>query len=199
MIVIGISGVARAGKDTLCNFLVEKFKEKNLVAKRYALADLLKEKMSFLIKGEFGINIFNCSDEEKLLIRPLMVAFGSAKRKQSSGKFWTDSLLQKIAKDSGSVHVAIITDIRYAEYPEDELVWLKQKLNGVLIHVEKFVEVGGEKIPVLPPNEDEMRNDPVIRQQAHFNLQWEDKSIPNSNADISAQNLFNHLCLALKI
>jgi hypothetical protein len=200
MIALGISGVARSGKDTLCAFLIKKFKEKGKVAKRYALADTLKEKLSFLIKGEFDIDVYNCTDEQKQLIRPLLVAFGAGKRKMSDGTYWTNHLAHQIIADmEKGVDIAIITDIRYAEYEKDELYWLRELLRGILIHVEKIIVKDGVRMIAPPPNEDEAKNDPIIKSQANIKLVWEDKSIPNSNADQVAEELFNSLCPILKI
>jgi len=43
--IIGVSGVARSGKDTLANNFVKIFKKIGIKAKRYALADELKREV----------------------------------------------------------------------------------------------------------------------------------------------------------
>ena len=65
VLVIGLCGVARSGKDTMCKFLIEEFEKAGLCAKKYALAEELKNEMSHFIFDKFGINVHTCEKEEK--------------------------------------------------------------------------------------------------------------------------------------
>jgi hypothetical protein len=168
MRVIGLSGVATSGKDLMCSLLVEAFEKQGKKAKRFALADELKLKLNDLLKKEFSIDIFSCSKEEKELVRPLLVSFGKIARERTQGKFWTDLLERKI-KESESIDYAIVTDVRYDEFEEDEVSWVIEKMNGVLVHISRL-ENG---IRVTPPNEDEARNDPRIEGKANFKVVWD--------------------------
>lgn len=167
MIYIGIGSAARVGKDSLGKFLIEKFASHGISAKRFALADSLKEKLDPFIQQEFGFSSFTENDNEKSIIRPILVAFGGAKRNETKGAFWTQILEDRINKDS-QCEVAIITDLRYAELgPMDEAFWLKRK-GGKLIHVTRLE--GGK--PLRYVNDDEARNDVVVKEMADFKLEW---------------------------
>lgn len=165
--VIGLSGVAGSGKDTLFTLL----NLRNPNTKRFALADILKEEISPFIKELYGIDIFNCSREEKNLLRPILVEHGKIRRTFTSGTYWTSKLTKSINEfiSLDPKNVAIITDIRYAEYEEDELFWLKKMLNGHLIHITMTLDKG-EKL--MPPNKEEERNDPVLKKNADIKIAW---------------------------
>ena len=68
--------------------------------------------------------------------------------------------------------INIITDIRYAEYPEDEYFWLKNKANGILIHVSRYDQVGEERKYIQPANPSEERNDHKVKKLSDFSLNW---------------------------
>ena len=68
--IIGISGVARSGKDTLANNFVKIFKHLGIKAKRYAFADELKREVKPFLKKHSGLDSFTQDDEVKKMIRP---------------------------------------------------------------------------------------------------------------------------------
>lgn len=167
--IIGISGVATAGKDTLYKILEKNLGILNIKTKRIALADQLKYDLTDFIKKYFDINIFSASAEEKKLIRSLMVSYGKIKRIQSLGKHWTNIAQREIDECINNDILPIITDIRYSEYKEDELFWLKQKNKGLLIHVTRIDDNGK---PIPPANIEERKNNPIIKKSADFKLKW---------------------------
>jgi len=167
--IIGISGVATAGKDTLYNLLEKKLYAKNIKTKRIALADQLKKDLAPFIKEYIGVDILTASPEEKKTVRNLMVVYGKIKRNQTQGKHWTSIAQKEIDECLKNKVLPIITDIRYCEYKEDELFWLKNKNNGMLIHVTRVNEDGG----VIPPaNHEEKVNNPILKKSADFKLKW---------------------------
>jgi hypothetical protein len=181
--VIGVGGVARAGKDTFVSILINLLQEKGLKAKRIALADPLKEHCDWFCTQRIGFSAFTQVPEEKALIRPFLVWFGDAKRKQTNGKFWTDLAEASINRaDAHGFDYAIISDVRYDHYQEDELDWIKNKMGGTLVHVSRYEEYTG-KIPkvsqevsikkfVPPANDHEMINDPKIKKRADYVIEW---------------------------
>lgn len=190
--VIGVGGVARAGKDTFVSILIDVLAKNGLKAKRIALADPLKNYCDTFCKDAIGFSSFTQVPEEKNLIRPFLVWFGDAKRKQTNGKFWTNLAEQNIhnAQVDGYDY-AIISDVRYDHYPEDELTWLKNKMNGTLVHVSRYDEFKG-KVPkssqlkvqkrfVPPANDHEMINDPKIKKKADYVVEWPTIDIPVSD------------------
>lgn len=166
--MIGISGVAKSGKDTLYFLLKRKFKEKyNKDTRRYALADSLKQDLRFFIINSFNIDLENLTPQEKELVRPIMVTYGKAKRSLTSGRHWI-SILEKEIESDNSV-IPIITDIRYCEYKDDECSWILNEKNGFLIHVSRLL-ADGRLNP--PANEEESLNDKILINKASFKLNW---------------------------
>lgn len=176
--VIGIGGVARAGKDTFAGILTRKLQQSGKTVKRVAFADPLKSQVDEFLKNNLGISSFTTSDDEKKLIRPMLVWYGDAQRKRTNGRYWID-LAKKTIQDSDYDYY-IITDVRYNVYEKDELYFLKNEMNGVLCHIRKYVKLydfGSNSYVrdyVKPANEHEVNNDPKIRAAAHSTIEWED-------------------------
>jgi len=168
--MIGISGIAGAGKDLFCKLLL-----KEIQGTRIALADPLKEETRGFILQKYAIDILNCTLEEKNKVRDLLVFYGGIKRYETKGQYWTDKAQKKADACKG---VSIVTDIRYAEYENDEVNWVKGKNKGVLIHLRKYCEIETmdnsqvKRIYFDPPNEDERRNDPKLIEKADYSIEW---------------------------
>jgi hypothetical protein len=180
--VIGLCGVAGAGKDTMYSLL--NFNNPNI--KRFALADALKTELFSFIKELYNIDIFNCSREEKNIIRPILVEHGKIRRKQSNGTHWT-SLITSHINDyirESSKNIAVITDVRYAEYEKDEIFWVKNILGGKLIHISMIDN--GKFVP--PANIDEEKNDPIIKENTDLFIEWEKE--PNFSLKSSGLNKY---------
>ena len=90
-------------------------------------------------------------------------------RTESKGRFWIEKLNQEVESMEDSI---CITDIRYDDYEFDEVYWLKKELNGVLVHIERFTILNNNKKIIEAANEEERRNDPKLREQASYNVQW---------------------------
>ena len=114
--MIGITGVATSGKDTLFNFLYKKYKENNIVCQRFALADLLKKDLYVFIKMLFNIDLYLITPEQKELIRPILVVYGKYKRNASGGRYWIEKLNGEILNYLNRTKnlLPIVTDIRYS-------------------------------------------------------------------------------------
>ena len=171
-LIIGISGVATSGKDTCCKLLAEALKGFGFESKRIALADQLKVEIRDELISKFGIDVLNCTPQEKETIRPSLVAYGKLLRESSNGTHWTKVAKKKM--ESMTESVIIVPDIRYNYYPNDEVKWI-HKNNGLLLHVARYSlnKQDGSKIWVMPPNEDETIHDPLVRAEADFSLSWE--------------------------
>lgn len=176
--VIGLGGVARAGKDTFAAILEMKLQQAGKTVKKIALAGPLKQHCDKFLKDNLGISAFTQVPEEKLIIRPFLVWYGDAQRKLTEGKFWTNLASGEI--ESTNYDYYIITDVRYDAYPIDELQWLKDKWKGTLCHIskykiEKIVEpraMSIEKVFVKPANDHEEINDPKIKKAADYRVEW---------------------------
>jgi hypothetical protein len=193
-IVIGVGGVARAGKNLFCDLLVKQLKQQyNLHAQHFALAYELKMDCRQFIWDKFNIDVFTENTDEKKIFRDMLVWYGDAKRKQSNGRYWIDKLNNRIGKEfawgTPPINVAIISDIRYDFYENDEVDFIRKEKNGPFIHISKYtygfpadgrvVKVGGQivnntKIFTDPANSHEALNDPKLQKKADYLLQWED-------------------------
>jgi hypothetical protein len=167
--IIGISGVARSGKDTFYSILKKYLEEKEVKSERLAFADSLKKELYDFTKDKFKIDLFKCDDKEKELVRPLMVSYGKCRRIQTNGTYWTSQLDQKIEKLKKEKIIPIITDVRYIEYKDDEYAWLKSH-NGILIHLSRKLD-DGTLVP--PANIEEKSNDNKLKAVSDISLCWD--------------------------
>lgn len=171
-IIIGISGLARAGKNLFADVAIDILKKKNITAKTFALAYYLKEDCADFIKTYLDLSVYSEKNEEKEIFRPLLVWYGDVKRKQTKGRYWIESLQKDLEASKASVN--IITDIRYTTYERDECYWLQKELGGKLVHIAKYnIDSGGNKIFDLPPNEHEELNDPILQKASDIKIEWE--------------------------
>lgn len=183
-IYIGVSGFARSGKNLFCDIAEKILKEKyNLTSKTYALAYLLKKDCDPFIREKLGLSAFSEKTEDKNAFRDMLVWYGGIKRKQSQGTYWTGLLYEELKNDTNDVN--FISDIRYAEYINDEIFWLKNELKGKLVHISKYtygfptdgrhyrVNDKNKKIYTEAPNQHEALNDPKIRILSDYKVEWE--------------------------
>jgi len=186
---IGISGVARVGKDLYSDIaerlLLDKY---NLSSASFALAYYIKKDCEEFVSDKLSINVWSELTEDKDIFRPLLVWYGGIKRKQSKGRYWIDKVDEDIKKTD--VDVILITDIRFAVYDYDETYWLKHQLDGKLVHIAKYSTLGINtnrfdlpqtvKKFVDPANDQEMINDPTLKKWSDHRIEWEDVSKKHS-------------------
>lgn len=175
--VIGVSGVAGAGKDTFFEIFENLLGYKRRI-RRFALADALKDECSTWTLPNYGIDARTCSRENKELIRPFLVLHAKFKREESKGRHWLEKIYYDISSYKNSNDIALITDIRYNEYDKDEVSWLKNELNGILLHVSMYTAIPDPNEGALilhfkkPCNEEEEKNDPLVKKAADYRLEW---------------------------
>jgi len=170
--VIGLSGVAGAGKDLFFDLLSRK-----LNVRRFALADALKREASMWTYRQYGIDALKCSREEKEIIRPFLVQHGTQKRKMSKGRHWIDLIdkdIRGFLLNAVTEDVPVVTDIRYQEYEGDEVDWLTKELDGMLVHISQFeVErATGKRTYHKPANSEEEKMDPILEELADYRVKW---------------------------
>lgn len=192
MKIIATSGVARSGKDTISDCLAEEIRNSfpNLAVKRESLASFLKHEMEGFLMEKFGKNIHTLDGPEKEKFRPLLVAYGYAKRLDTKGCYFTDLLQKKMNAENADIY--IISDLRYAENEADELFWLKNQ-KGKLIHIKRFEMVNGKKKFIKAPNEDEKRNDPLLEKGADFKIEWESAKTPQELKQEAQKHCINFI------
>lgn len=171
---IGIGGVARSGKDSFANSLLKFLKQDGYNAIRTSLAEPLKHDCKEFIASKLGLDVWTDKTEEKAIFREMLVWYGKVKRQQTEGKYWTSLLTRKVEIEAPEI--CIVPDVRYLQYPEDEVFWLKQKMSGVLIHIQRK-DVNDDLVP--PANMDESINDELVRDNADYQLVWPTVSTEN--------------------
>ena len=157
--MIGISGYARSGKDTFGDALVKVLKQYGIKAKAYALATQLKIDIDFLTKGDFGISAFTKNDDEKYIIRPLLVGYGESWRK-ANPDHWLEILDSNLEPRT----LPIITDIRY----ENEADYILEN-QGFLLNINRVLPDGNF---VSAANKEEANNHPLVFSKCNFDLCW---------------------------
>jgi len=163
--VIGLSGLAKSGKDLFYKILSRQIK-----IKRHALADELKFALRERILKEDDIDILDCSSDQKDIVRPKLVEYAKKVRFSSKGRHWIETLNNKILPVSESI---CVTDVRYDDYENDEVHWLKNELNGILVHISKYeILNNNKKLFFEAPNEEERRNNPKLRDKADYIVEW---------------------------
>lgn len=169
-LVIGLTAFAKTGKDCFCNSLRSVVEEEyGGKFQRVALADPLKEEMKDFFLCNFGINIHNCKNEQKELLRPLLVAYGKAKRIQTNGTYFWHKAKNTI--ESSDADVFVVTDIRYDQYERDEYFFIRSFSNNLFL--------GLSRDGVIAPNEDELEEIPKLIEKADQEIK-----LPNFKNDI---------------
>jgi len=137
MKIIGLTGLARSGKDTACGFILEWAEENGIIAKRASFAEKLKisAARSLGLPGvetpeqcvtacenlkHMGTITITGSDDsifsfESVTIsgREFLQRYGTEAHRDVFGDdFWVDALMQELRRDT-ETELAVITDTRF--------------------------------------------------------------------------------------
>ena len=161
--ILGISGVARSGKDTFYSFISSR-----IGARRLAFADALKDECrEFLVKN-IGIYPFTNDPKEKEVIRPFLVTYGTHLRRKLDSSCW----IKKIEEDARSYIkdevLPVVTDVRY----RNEADWI-HSLGGKLIHISRTISLDGQPTLLPPSNNEEEESDPLLMECADQLINWD--------------------------
>lgn len=181
--LIGVGGFARSGKDTFVKIANKILKDKGYTVAKLAFADALKNDLDLFLKEKYNISAWTDNNDEKALVRPIMVAHGCGKRNQSGGKHWVDKIdkkLQELSEIKDECVVYFISDCRFP----NEVKWLHDNWDGWFVHLKKYkienrYDEDEGKIDAFPifdkaPNEEEAVQDPLIQKEADIRLELED-------------------------
>lgn len=161
MKLIGISGLARSGKDSFYEKCIPFLEEKGFKYKRFAFADALKEECDPFLKDNVGISAFTENNKEKEIIRPLLVVYGTHIRRKMNKNCWIEKIEPKVKDSISEKTFSFITDVRF----DNEIEWV-HSLGGDTIHITRK--------GISPPNQDEKENDPILRNKSKFLVEWGD-------------------------
>ena len=164
---IGLSGFAACGKDLFSDLLKEEVKRRGISSSKVSIAESLKVECRSTLVRLMGIDILNCTREEKDEVRDYLVFYGLIMRDRSGGRHWIDRASEQIDHSSPNFpHLFCINDVRYDEYEKDEVFWIKNELKGNLVHLTK------EGSPAANAFEEE--NDPRLQEKADYKIVWPD-------------------------
>ena len=158
--VIGIGGVARVGKDTLCKEIIKLLALKGIESQRIAFADELKKDLHDFLLEKSNLSVYTDQDSEKKLIRPILVEYGKLMRSLTKGSYWINKLEPLIESNINNNIVSIISDVRY----ENETKWVNSVNGGVSIHLKRS--------GIVPANEEESKNDPLVFHNSKIKMEF---------------------------
>ena len=157
--MIGIAGLARAGKDTLAKHLSDIISEDMGVEVRIlSFADQIKWQVKDICNDNYGVSPYTEDTEEKKIVRDILVCHGETMKKLHGETIWADLIIEKINKSKENIF-PIIPDVRF----DYEVKSVKDN-GGAVIHISKI----GNK----PPNEIEAKNDPLVSKIADVRHNW---------------------------
>ena len=159
--MIGVGGLARAGKDTLSKCLKKVIENDfGCEVEIVHLADKLKSDLDNLISENFHFEAFTEGIREKELIRPILVAYGEAMKSQWGKDVWMRKLAEEI-ENRNPKKFFIVSDVRF----DFECRYIRDNFDGWNIHIKK----NGSKIAV---NKTEKENDPLVQKEADIKHGW---------------------------
>jgi len=159
-IIIGLCGHARSGKDSFCQLAIPYLSDKGHRSKRVALADELKKDLNTFLIQKVGISPFTQREEEKNLIRPLLVAYGTNLMRSIDEDWWLKKLDKNLEALFTFGAIPIVTDIRY----ENELKWLKDRYNLHTVYIQRK--------GIKAANSEEAHNNVILKKQCDQSLWW---------------------------
>lgn len=151
MVVIGIAGKKRSGKDTVAKALIECARREDITASRRALADALKEECASMLapllhprKSYSAILAEMHADDTKERYRLLLQWWGTEfRRGMTRDSYWVDNLRTWILRNcKGEREIVVVPDVRFP----NEVEMIKQ-LGGVVVNVNRpFLDAGDHHV-----------------------------------------------------
>ena len=157
--LIGITGFARSGKDTFFERADLALKKESLRCERVAFADALKNEVDDLLKTHTGISAFTENDEEKSLVRPLLVTYGTDIRRKLNQNCWIEKVQPIVIEHLENNKFVFVTDVRF----KNEAEWIKMN-GGFMVKVERD--------GVGPANHEEHKQSVLMKQHIDYKIAW---------------------------
>ena len=156
--LIGLAGFAGTGKDTLYKLIKEIAEKDGDKFTKVAFADQLKKDL-IPIANKMGVHPFTEGQDEKRLLRPIMVAYGEAQRKIDP-MYWVERVENSVNYFLIKGINICITDTRY----ENEAGWIQAK--GIVVYLNRRL--------MRPPNEVELKNNALVKAKADLIVDWQE-------------------------
>ena len=158
-LIFGISGIARCGKDTLARHLIAKLQKSGFPAIPISFASVLKYDLDAFLKEKVNISAFTEITQEKEIIRPLLVAYGTNVCRKIDPDCWIKKIEKQVKASINNKIIVVIPDVRY----ENEGKWIKEN-GGFLIHLSRMRQ--------KPFVFEEKVNDPIVKKIADYKIRW---------------------------
>ena len=154
--LIGLVGFARAGKNSFADFTSSHVEKCTNISFAYALR---KELDSFLL-SRLNISAFTEDPEEKEIVRPLLVCWGTEiMRQKIDPDYWVKSIEKTVEINGKNNICSIITDVRFG----NEISWISEN-GGKSIWIERE--------GVKAKNVDEHLYTEPLQTQCDFSFKW---------------------------
>jgi hypothetical protein len=176
-LIFGISGIARCGKDTLGKHLISKLQKSGFPTIQISFASVLKYDLDPFLKDKVNISAFTENTQEKEIIRPLLVAYGTNVCRKIDPDHWIKKIEKQVKASTSNKIIVVITDVRY----ENEGKWIKDN-GGFLIHLSRM----GQR----PANFEEKVNDPIVKKIADYKIKWKTFSDEKETCNYHLSKLF---------
>lgn len=191
--IIGISGYARSGKDTLADSLIAEFCHRNVCATKLKFAGILKKAISRALDTvELPFSVDTENTEDKTAVRPLMVEFGKFCRSRDMDIFAKRTIDNVEYMLRIGSQVVIIPDLRYEN--EGALLHECAKRNGIGYH-----HIDIDRRGTFAANQEELDSiesllDASYRESWFYGISFSDRDIAGIHmwAAAMADNLVNN-------
>jgi hypothetical protein len=108
-LIFGISGIARCGKDTLGRHLIAKLQKSGFPTIPISFASVLKYDLDPFLKEKVNISAFTENTQEKEIIRPLLVAYGTNVCRKIDPDHWIKKIEKQVKASINSKIIVVIT------------------------------------------------------------------------------------------
>lgn len=184
--IIGLCGFARSGKNSFADFVSELGTESDppISFKNASFAYALRKELEWFVQEKLKISTFTEDPQEKEIIRPLLVCWGtSIIRNKIDKDYWVKKIKNTIDNNRKTGIASIITDVRFI----NEVEWIKRE-GGVSI----FVEREG----IGPTNPDEVKFTDPLRNSCDLIFKWKNLSNFKTEGKSLVKDFFqkNRIC-----
>jgi len=143
--IIGITALPQTGKDTFFEYFRMYCIRMGKDIRRVSFGDYLRKDLRSFLQDHYNIDIYNCSPEEKELVRPILIAHGQCLRKRNHDALLNRSkyAVRRILNEEKAI--PLYTDVRF----NNEVDYIKSS-GGVIVHLSR------ERSPLPEPDSVEL-------------------------------------------
>lgn len=123
MKIFAFSGYGTVGKTTAANALESILNKKGSTVYRCSFAYELRKELARFVEKQLGFSVFTTNPKEKVILRPLLVTWGTDIRRKLDENYWVKKMkltFNNIKKNNDHDSVVIVDDLRF----ENEAEWI---------------------------------------------------------------------------